>query len=132
MAHGGVHATIWQVADRADRNMVRAFAHAKPATLQVLVAARLVQNRRRKRLVRKILLVDFRHPCKAIARTQRTSRLMAELAGVRPTQAFLAATTFAYTLVVIAWLADRSDGDRWSHALSARLMRLPALFASAA
>lgn len=115
---------IWFISDVSDASMASAFKASPAPDLRAVIVERLAQNSDLKPFVRRVMLFDLLHPVQAVARMDRTARVMlACLAphGRRPPASLL---NFAYTLVVFIWLFDGSAGDARSYQAAGGLMRL--------
>ena len=90
-----------------------------------VILERLSQNTALKPFVRRVMLFDLLHPVQALARMQRTSRVMLACLGPHSGHAEAARVTLlnlAYTAIVFAWLFDREGEGGLTRDLTTRLM----------
>ena len=124
---GGPRDAIWFVSTVSDASMKLAFTGARASDMSAVILERLDQNRDLKPFVRQVMLFDLAHPIQALARMDRTARVMFECLAARPTpppRAALIALNLAYTAIVFVWLFDRSQGDAFTRSLTPKAMRL--------
>lgn len=119
---------IWFISEVSDASMRAAFADRPAPDMTAVIATRFSQNRRLKAFVRRVMGFDLAHPVQALARMQRTARVMFDcLAPDRRGSSPLgrAALNLVYTGLVFIWLLDRSPDDR--HTLTATRAAMTAL-----
>jgi hypothetical protein len=123
----GVRDGIWRVSDISDASMRAAFDAVPANAMSEVIAERFAQNAGLKHFVRQVMAFDVVHPLQALARMQRTARVMFACLGpgVRPPSACeLAILNLAYTATVFVWLFDWSDGGKRTVAFTRGAMRL--------
>jgi len=123
----GSRDAIWFVSTVSDASMKLAFAAARASDMSAVILERLDQNRDLKPFVRQVMLFDFTHPMQALARMDRTTRVMFECVEARampPSRAALIALNLVYTGIVFAWLFDRGPTDAFTRSLTPRAMKL--------
>lgn len=123
----GSRDAIWFVSTVSDASMKLAFAAARAPDMSSVIIERLDQNRDLKPFVRRVMLFDMAHPIQALARMDRTARVMVECVGARakpPSRAALIGLNLVYTAIVFAWLFDRGPDDTFTRSLTPRAMRL--------
>lgn len=121
----GPQDAIWFISEISDASMKAAFELAPAGSMSEVILERLSQNTALKPFVRRVMLFDLLHPVQALARMQRTSRLM--LACLRPhpghaEAARAALLNLAYTAIAFAWLFDREGEGGLTRDLTTRLM----------
>jgi hypothetical protein len=121
----GPRDAIWFISEVSDASMKAAFEHALAGSMSEVILERLSQNTALKPFVRRIMLFDLLHPLQALARMQRTSRVMlaclrshSERAQPEP----VTLLNLAYTVIVFAWLFDPEGEGGLTRCLTARLM----------
>jgi hypothetical protein len=118
---------IWCVSTLSDASMHLPFAAEPSPSMSAVIAERFDQNAALKPFVRRVMQFDVGHPFQALARMQRTARVMfASLADARPNPSWfaLAVLNVTYTSAVFAWLNDRSPDSAKAKAFTRRAMRL--------
>jgi hypothetical protein len=122
----GSRDAIWFVSTVSDASMKLAFATAPAPDMSMVILERLGQNRDLKPFVRQVMLFDILHPIQALARMDRTARVMFDCveAPAPPSRAALIALNLAYTTIVFVWLLDRTAGDGFTRSIIPRAMRL--------
>jgi hypothetical protein len=126
----GSRDAIWFVSTLSDASMKLAFATAPAPKMSTVIVERLDQNRDLKPFVRQVMLFDLIHPIPALARMDRTARVMFECLAARPTppsRAALIALNLVYTAIVFVWLFDHSQGDAFTRSITPKAMRLVGL-----
>lgn len=119
----GARDAIWFISEVSDASMVASFAEKPAPNVAQVIRERLRQNSDLKRFVFRVMLFDILHPLQAIARMQRTARVMRHCgSGARMPNTTL--LNWTYTFIVFVWLADRSREDTLTMALNRRLMSL--------
>lgn len=119
----GPRDAIWFISEISDASMKAAFELAPAGSMSEVILERLSQNTALKPFVRRVMMFDLLHPVQALARMQRTSRVM--LACLRSGHAQTARVTLlnlAYTAIVFAWLFDREGEGGLTRDLTTRLM----------
>lgn len=122
---GGLTEALWFVSDVSDGSMAHAFANAPAKAMPEVVAVRFAQNAALKPFVRRVMIYDFFHPFQALARMQRTAKVMFDCLRRRRSPSFLhlAALNLLYTFTVMIWLADRSPDNRLADRCARILLR---------
>jgi ubiquinone biosynthesis protein COQ9 len=122
----GARDAIWHISLVSDASMKRKFEDKRVAAMSEVIDERLKQNVDLKPFVRQVMLFDIVHPVQALARMQRTSKVMyACLSGEQAPNWFaLTCLNLAYTAVVFVWLFDRTPDDMRTKTASRRLMRV--------
>lgn len=119
---GGAHDAVWFISEVSDASMAAIFKNAPAHDLKTVIVERLAQNRDLKPFVRRVMVFDFLHPVQAVARMNRTARVMLGCLTAQSRRPHAWMLNLAYTLVVFIWLFDRSDADASSHRAAERLM----------
>jgi hypothetical protein len=122
----GSRDAIWFVSTISDASMKLAFA-APAAAMSSVILERLEQNRDLKPFVRQVMRFDIIHPIQALARMDRTARVMFDCVANRagpPSRAALIALNLVYTAIVFVWLFDRGPADAFTRRVTPRAMRL--------
>jgi hypothetical protein len=107
----GARDAIWFISEVSDRSMFAAFLQTPAADMAQVIATRFVQNSDLKPFVRGVMRFDLLHPLQALARMQRTARVMAACLAPSdrpPGRLRLTALNLLYTTVVFVWLGDDS------------------------
>lgn len=116
---------IWFISEVSDASMARAFQGISAASMSAVIRERFCQNAGLKPFVRRVMVFDLLHPVQALARMQRTAGVMLGCIGQTDVGFVrLTALNLAYTAIVFWWLFDGSAGDRHTHWLTERTMRL--------
>ncbi len=94
--------------------MAQTFVGTKAKDLAQVISIRFQQNTELKKFVRRVMMYDFCHPIQAIARMQRTARIMYACTGtIRvPNRAQVLGLNLFYTLLVMVWLVDTKMTER--------------------
>ncbi len=105
---GGLTDALWFISEVSDASMAQAFVDTKAQDLSQVISIRFQQNTELKKFVRRVMLYDFCHPTQAIARMQRTARIMYACTGTieAPNRARVLGLNLYYTLLVMVWLID--------------------------
>lgn len=123
----GARDAIWYISEVSDASMRASFLDRPAPSIASVIAERLAQNAAMKPFVRRVMHYDIRHPLQAIARMQRTARVMSDCldeSRPRPGAIRLTLLNLCYTTIVFLWLVDRSTGGRGTRAATRRLMGL--------
>lgn len=118
---------IWFISEVSDASMRAAFDATPAAGMSEVIAERFAQNADLKPFVRRVMFFDFLHPVQALARMQRTARVMIQcfaperraVSGGRIT-----ALNLGYTFIVFVWLLDGSQTQTLTRRTTVGLMRL--------
>lgn len=123
---GGLTDALWFISEASDSSMARDFVGAPAPDLAAVINIRFIQNRELKPFVRRVMVYDFFHPIQAVARMQRTARMMYSCLGRMdaPSKWRVAALNILYTFLVMVWLADRTQQDRVTKGLTRIVARL--------
>ena len=123
----GARDAIWFVSTVSDASMKLAFAATPAPSMSSVILERLEQNRDLKPFVRQVMRFDLAHPIQALARMDRTARVMFDCVANRagpPSRATLIALNLVYTAIVFVWLFDRGPADAFTRRVTPRAMRL--------
>jgi hypothetical protein len=117
---------IWFVSDVSDASMRAAYAVEPAQRIADVVAVRFAQNAELKPFVRRVMQYDVLHPFQALARMQRTARVMYACKAHAERLGFIRAALLNvfYTVLVFFWLYDQSPGNVRTKATTDVLMRL--------
>lgn len=122
----GSRDAIWFISEVSDASMKAAFDAVPAADMTEVIMERFAQNDDLKPFVRRVMFFDLAHPFQALARMQRTARVMVDcLAPARRDvgNANIWALNAAYTLTVFVWLFDKSVDQAPTRNVAAALMR---------
>jgi len=109
---GGERSLAWSFNETADEAMLSSWRGVHPTLVQIL-RARFEQNEPHKRAVAALALSDALHPFNTLQRTSQTAMRMLELCALRRSGWFACwSLVFAYSLVVLVWLADKTPDRR--------------------
>jgi hypothetical protein len=121
----GSRDAIWFVSTVSDASMKLAFAAAPAPAMSSVILERLEQNRDLKPFVRQVMRFDIIHPIQALARMDRTARVMFDcVATAPPSRAALIALNLVYTAIVFVWLFDRGPANAFTRRVTPKAMRL--------
>ena len=122
----GATEALWFVSDVSDASMRAPFLITPAHGMAEVIDMRLDQNRSMKRFVRRVMQYDLLHPFQALARMQRTARIMYACLSANKRVSFLALVSLNlfYTTLVFLWLIDRSPNDKRTKTATARAMRM--------
>lgn len=123
----GARDAIWFVSTVSDASMKLAFAATPAPSMSSVILERLEQNRDLKPFVRQVMRFDLAHPIQALARMDRTARVMFDCVANRagpPSRATLIALNLVYTAIVFVWLFDRGPADAFTRRVTPKAMRL--------
>lgn len=122
----GVRSVARELNAEADRRTVAYFRERRAEQMAEIILARFEDNRRLKPSVRRLAWSDLRHPIDTLHRTAQTSRAMwrCHVSGASAGTAKHYRLTLAYSLCVLVWLADRSDGDERTRRLTPVILKL--------
>ena len=111
----GARDAIWFISRISDASMLAAFQVQPAADMANVIEARFAQNHDLKPFVFRVMLFDSLHPIQALARMQRTARVMMAClpAGLkRLDRLSLSRLNIVYTALVFIWLFDDAPMDR--------------------
>jgi hypothetical protein len=123
---GGATEALWFVSAVSDASMRSALVERPPADMAAVIDERFEQNSHLKTFVRRVMLYDLLHPWQAVARMQRTARVMVECLPPnrrRVGRARLTLLNLLYTMLVFHWLFDGTDGDARTRRMTRSAMR---------
>jgi hypothetical protein len=122
----GEREAIWFTSRISDASMKTAFDDRAAPGMSEVILTRFAQNSDLKAFVRQAMLFDMAHPLQALARMQRTARvMMACVAGGKTDWLSLTCLNIVYTVIVFIWLFDRTkDGQRTAGATRWAMRRL--------
>ncbi len=111
--HGAKDA-IWFISRISDASMQAAFDLRPAPDMTDVIVMRFDQNSDLKAFVRQVMLFDILHPIQALARMQRTARVMMTCTtrGRRTDWFSLTRLNLVYTVIVFIWLFDKTPRDR--------------------
>ncbi|WP_109126480.1 hypothetical protein [Dyella sp. C11] len=117
---------IWFISDVSDASMHAIYAMEPAQCIADVIGERFAQNAELKPFVRRVMQYDVLHPFQALARMQRTAKVMYACRAriERPGFIRLALLNIFYTALVLFWLYDRSPHDTRTKAATDALMRL--------
>jgi hypothetical protein len=123
----GSRDAIWFISEVSDASMKAAFDTVPAEGMSDVIAERLAQNADLKPFVRHVMFFDLLHPVQALARMQRTARVMIQC--VEPERqhvsgAAITALNLGYTFIVFVWLLDSSRTQAMTRRTTVGVMRL--------
>lgn len=123
---GGVTQALWRISEISDASMRTPFLEHPAQGMTQVIEERFDQNRDLKPFVRGVMQYDVLHPVQALARMQRTAKVMFDCRKPRrePGFATLVSLNLSYTLLVFIWLCDRSPGDARTRSATLAIMRV--------
>ncbi|BDU22450.1 hypothetical protein [Dyella sp. GSA-30] len=122
----GATEALWFVSDVSDASMQASFLITPAGCMAEVIDTRLDQNRSMKRFVKRVMQYDLLHPFQALARMQRTARVMYACVSPHKRASFpgLVSLNLFYTALVFLWLIDGSPNDKRTKTATARAMRM--------
>ena len=123
----GSRDAIWFISEVSDASMRAAFDTVPAEGMSDVIAERFAQNADLKPFVRRVMFYDLLHPVQALARMQRTARVMIQYVEPERQRAMGAAVTalnLGYTFIVFVWLRDSSQTQAMTGRATLRVMRL--------
>jgi len=123
---GGPTGILWRISEVSDASMLAPFESNPARDMAEVITTRFAQNQHLKPFVRRVMHYDMRHPVQALARMQRTAKVMFACRAVQPTPGVFAHITLnlVYTALVVRWLLDRSDADAATRSATVAATRL--------
>lgn len=124
---GGPTEALWFVSEVSDASMLAAFTNTPAQKMAEVVDVRLDQNASLKPFVNRVMRYDVLHPVQALARMQRTARVMFDCLGPREQDVSwvrLTLLNIAYTGLVFGWLMDRSECNHQTKSATRAVFRL--------
>jgi hypothetical protein len=120
----GARDVIWFISEVSDASMAVAFENSPAPVMAQVIRERLQQNSDLKRFVFRVMLFDILHPFQAIARMQRTAHRMRGCLAPAAKMPSATLLNWTYTLIVFAWLSDRTHENALTMWLNRRLISL--------
>lgn len=119
----GARDAIWFISELSDASMAAAFENSPALRIAYVIWERLEQNSDLKPFVLRVMLFDMLHPFQAVARMQRTARVMRNCLAPSANAPATTLLNWTYTFIVFVWLCDRTHGDALTLRLNQWLMR---------
>ncbi|WP_312316170.1 hypothetical protein [Stenotrophomonas sp.] len=115
---GGPTGILWRISEVSDASMLAPFQTNPARDMAEVITTRFAQNQHLKPFVRRVMHYDMLHPVQALARMQRTAKVMFACCARQPAPGVVAhmALNLVYTALVFLWLFDRSAGDATTRA----------------